>query len=96
MEIDRYMTRDVRIREICRNAGLSQNYLARLFRKQYGCTMNRYLINRRLEFARHLLECTSLPIKEIGVRAGLPDPQHFNKLFRKITGKSPSAFRKKA
>ena len=95
MEIDRCISREIRISEICRTAGLSQNYLARLFRKQYGVTMNKYLINRRIEFARHLLECTSLPIKEVGVRAGIPDPQHFNKLFRKTAGKSPSQFRKK-
>jgi AraC-like DNA-binding protein len=95
MEIDRCLAGEIRIREICRTAGLSQNYLARLFRSQYGVTMNKYLINRRIEYSKHLLECTALPVKEIGVRAGIPDPQHFNKLFRKITGKSPSKFRNK-
>ena len=95
MEIDSCMSREIRISEICRIAGLSQNYLARLFRSQYGVTMNKYLINKRIEFARYLLECTSLPVKEIGTRAGIPNPQHFNKIFRKCTGKSPSAFRKK-
>ncbi|MFA6291191.1 MAG: helix-turn-helix transcriptional regulator [Victivallales bacterium] len=95
MEIDRYMSHEIRISEICRTVGLSQNYLARLFRSQYGVTMNKYLINRRIEFARHLLECTSLPVKEIGSRIGISDPQHFNKLFRRTTGKSPSSFRKR-
>ncbi|MFZ2657650.1 MAG: helix-turn-helix transcriptional regulator [Victivallales bacterium] len=95
MEIDRCLSLEISIPEICRTAGLSQNYLARLFRSQYGVTMNKYLINRRIEYARHLLECTALPVKEIGTRVGVPDPQHFNKLFRKTTGKSPSAFRKK-
>ncbi len=94
MEIDNCMSRKIRISKICRTAGLSQNYLARLFRSHYGVTMNKYLINRRIEFARHLLECTSLPVKEIGERVGISDPQHFNKLFRKTTGKSPSSFRK--
>jgi AraC family transcriptional regulator len=96
MEIDRCLASEIRISEICRTAGLSQNYLARLFRSQYGVTMNKYLITKRIEFARHLLKCTALPVKEIGVRVGIPDPQHFNKLFRKITGKSPSSFRKRA
>lgn len=95
MEIDRCMSGEIRISDICRTVGLSQNYLAKLFHSQYGVTMNKYLINRRIEFARHLLECTSLPVKDIGVRVGIPDPQHFNKLFRKCTGKSPSGFRKK-
>lgn len=94
MEIDRCMSREIRISQICRTVGLSQNYLAKLFHSQYGVTMNKYLIHRRIEFARHFLECTSLPVKDIGVRVGIPDPQHFNKLFRKSTGKSPSEFRK--
>jgi AraC-like DNA-binding protein len=93
MELDRRLSSEINIPEICRSASLSQNYLARMFRNQYGVTMSKYLVNRRIEFAKHLLECTSLPVKEIGARAGIPDPQHFNKLFRKTAGKSPSAFR---
>ncbi|OGV37678.1 MAG: hypothetical protein A2X48_09810 [Lentisphaerae bacterium GWF2_49_21] len=95
MEIDRCLSKEISIPEISRTAGLSQNYLALLFRRQYGITMNRYLIIRRIEYAKHLLECTALPVKEIGTRVGLPDPQHFNKLFRRIAGKSPSQFRNK-
>ncbi len=95
MEIDRRLSRQISIPELSRTAGLSQNYLALMFRRQYGVTMNRYLINRRIEYAKHLLECTSLPVKEIGARVGIPDPQHFNKLFRRIAGRSPSAFRGK-
>ncbi len=95
MEIDRSLSHPISIPELSRTAGLSQNYLAVLFRRQYGVTMNRYLINRRIEYAKHLLECTALPVKEIGERVGIPDPQHFNKLFRKIAGRSPSAFRGK-
>lgn len=92
-KIDRCLLGGIRIKDVCRSAGLSQNYLARLFHRQYGMTMTRYLIKRRIEFARHLLVCTSLPVKEVGARVGIPDPQHFNKLFRKMVGKSPSSYR---
>ena len=78
---------------LAKEAGLSQNYLARLFRQRMGVTVQQYLANRRTELAWHLLATTRLSIKEIGAAAGWPDPQHFNKQFRQLTGLSPSSAR---
>ena len=36
---------------------------------------------------------TNLPVKQVGVRVGMPDPQHFNKQFRHFTGQSPTSYR---
>jgi AraC-like DNA-binding protein len=74
-------------------AGLSQDHLARCFRRRLGVTIPRYLLQRRVAHARHLLEITDLPVKRIAERVGMPDPQHFNKQFRLVTGFSPSAAR---
>ena len=69
---------------------MTQNYLARMFRKRFGMTIPRYLLNRRIDYARHLLTTTNIPIHRVAARVGLPDPQHFNKQFRKLVGTSPS------
>jgi transcriptional regulator GlxA family with amidase domain len=81
------------ISAVAKKAGLSQNYLARLFKEHYKMTLSGYQTRKRMEFAGYLLLNSNLKIKEIGVRCGIPDAQHFNKLFRKFTGKSPSAAR---
>ena len=78
---------------IAREVGLSQNYLARFFRKRYGMTIPRYLLVRRIDLARHLLLTSDDLVKQIAGRVGLPDPQYFNKQFRRLTGSNPSDFR---
>ena len=75
---------------------LSQNYLARHFRRRYGVTLQRYLLLRRIELAQHLLTTTNLPINRIAERVGLPDPQHFNKQFRRLVALSPTQVRETA
>ena len=40
-----------------------------------------------------LSAATALTIQEIGCAVGIPDPQYFNKQFRKVTGLSPSRYR---
>ncbi|MEO5492598.1 MAG: helix-turn-helix transcriptional regulator [Sphingomonas sp.] len=71
----------------------SPAHLARAFRTRYATTIPHRLIARRVEHARYLLESTDLPIWRIAERVGIPDPQHFNKTVRRLTGASPSAIR---
>jgi AraC-like DNA-binding protein len=79
--------------DLAQRVGLSQNYLARRFRERLGSTIQRYVLSRRIEAARHLLSITNLPVSRIASRVGLPDAQHFNKQFRRLTGLSPTAAR---
>ncbi len=83
-------------RQLARRVGLNPNYLARRFRQAYGRTLQGYLRRWRIMHAGWLLRESNLPVKEVGVRVGIPDPQHFNKLFRREEGMSPGAFRRQA
>ena len=53
-----------------------------------------YLQNIRLEQAKRLLRTTDLRVCDIGCKVGYQDEKHFLKVFRAVTGVSPSAFRK--
>ena len=79
--------------DLADQAQLSQNYLARAFRSRYGMTVPHYVLRRRIELARHLLTTSRLSIKQVAAEVGLPDIQHFNKQFRRLTGISPTAYR---
>jgi len=83
----------IEIGRMSREVGISRNHLSRHFRARFGVSMARYLLRRRMEVARHLLETTDLPVSLIGQRVAIGDPHHFNKQFRKATGMSPSAYR---
>jgi len=75
---------------------MSQNHLARLFRNWYGMTIQRYLLARRIDAARHLLTTSSIPVHRVATRVGIDDRQYFNKQFRRVTGMCPSAYRDQA
>ena len=78
---------------LARQAGLTQNYLARRFREHFGCTLHGYQLARRIEHASQLLESTDMPIARIAERLGFSDAQHFNKQFRRLLSASPTSFR---
>lgn len=79
---------------LAEESGLSQNYLARVFRRRYGMAMPHFILLRRIELARHLLTTSEATVKQVAHEVGLPDVQHFNKQFRRVAGMSPSAYRK--
>ncbi len=84
---------DVSIPRLCAEVGMSQNHLAATFRRRFGMTMPRFLLNRRVERATLLLATTDAPVARIGAAVGLPDARHFAKQFRRLSGMTPSQAR---
>lgn len=91
--IDERFAEDIRIGDVAAAVGRSPAHLARAFRRRFGVTIPHRIIQRRVAHARFLLESTDLPIWRVAERCGIPDPQHFNKTVRRVTGASPSAIR---
>lgn len=79
---------------LAREAKLSPNYLARMFRRTFGLTLQGYLLQRRIDCARHLLSTTNEPIKVIASECGLGTPQYFSRRFHRATGMAPSTARR--
>lgn len=85
----------VSIGELAARAGLGERTFMRRFKKATGDTPLLYLQQLRIEAARMLLETTALSIDRITLQAGYEDISSFRKLFKRHTGLSPSAYRKK-
>jgi AraC-like DNA-binding protein len=75
------------------SSGLSRNFFAARFRERFGMTVDGYLLHLRMGMAKNLLLSTNRPVKEIAYECGIPDPNYFNKQFRRATGMSPSFYR---
>jgi AraC-like DNA-binding protein len=93
-QIEANLSRPLTVPALARSVQMSQNYLARRFRDHFGMTISDYILERRIVQAQYYLQSTALTVGEIGSRVGLPDPQYFNKRFRRQSGMSPTAFRK--
>lgn len=82
-----------RIADLAHDAGFSPAQFRRTFHKWVGIAPRDYLKNRRLETARHLLETTELPLKDIAAEIGLRDVAHFSQLFKTANGLTPAQYR---
>lgn len=93
--IDEGFAGDLTITDLARSVFVSPDYLRQLFRKEFGQSPTHYLISRRIDHARDLLEHGDLPIKKVAAACGIDNPYYFARLFRKVTGTTPSAWRKR-
>ncbi|HOJ09051.1 MAG TPA: response regulator [Clostridiales bacterium] len=73
---------------------LTPNYLCLIFKKETGETFNDYLTKVRVQNARELLKDPTYKIYEIAEMVGYRDSDYFARVFKKITGFTPSEFRK--
>ena len=71
----------------------SVGYFGDLIKKETGQTAQQYIQNKLINLAKEALLGTDLPVSEIALNLGFDYPQHFTRMFKKVTGKSPSEFR---
>ena len=74
-------------------SGVSEAHFARSFKQAFGVPPHRYLLTRRIERAKALLRDTDLPITEIAFQTGWNSLGTFGRIFRDVTGESPSELR---
>ena len=74
-------------------AGLSVSHFSRVFHDEMGETYVSYARRIRCEAAADLLRETDLPVVEIASRCGYEDHSYFSRVFKKVTGRSPSELR---
>lgn len=87
------LTRPLSLSELARKAGISPSRYSALFKEQTGISPIEHHIRLRMQAACHLLDTTPMSIKEIAVRLGYEDPYYFSRIFCKVTGSSPTAYR---
>ena len=80
---------------LANRAGLGERTFARRFKKATGDTPLEYLQYLRISKARSLLESSDRSVEAIMTTTGYEDMSSFRKLFKRTTGLSPAAYRKK-
>ena len=88
----RYVT-SLNAEEVAHRLGISDGYLARLFKAKTGLTFAEYLTRYRMMRAIELLKDQTVRIGEVADLVGYRDQRHFSVLFRRLVGLTPTQFR---
>lgn len=91
--IDEHLTEELSVSNIAASLYITPNYFSRLFKRvtKEGC--NEYIVRKRIEKAKSLLEITSMKTGKIAMMVGYRDTNYFSLAFKKHTGKSPTKYR---
>ena len=92
--IDENLSVDLYISTLAEVAGMSSFYFCRTFKQTTGITPHQFVLGRRMELAKHLLQHERMPLMEVAQKVGFADQSQFTRVFRKIVGTTPSQFRK--
>ena len=76
------------------NLAMSYNTISSLFSSTEGITIEQYIIQQRIERAKEFLVYNELSLNEIAYKLGYTSIQHLSTQFKKITGITPSEFKK--
>ena len=82
------------IQQVVEHANIPERTLKRRFKAATGATLIEYLQNLRIEEARHLLESGQMPVDDICIEAGYEDTSFFRRLFKRLTGLTPTQYRR--
>jgi AraC-like DNA-binding protein len=87
--------RDWTLDALAREAGLSRSALAQHFRAATGETPLNYLRTLRMQRAMRLLGESARPLESVAAEVGYQDAFGFSRVFKRVVGLSPSAFRRR-
>lgn len=84
---------NISLAQLAAIAGMSPHYFSELFKRSTGRAPHNYVLMQRIERAKQQLQDPQRSIIDAGLDAGFQNPSHFARMFRKIEGTTPSAYR---
>jgi AraC-like DNA-binding protein len=92
--ISRQFAEPIHVDDVARQAGMSRSHFIRLFHQETGLTPRRFIEDRRIGEAAHLLRTRNLSAAEVAFACGFADPARFSRVFKARTGQTPSDLRR--
>jgi AraC family transcriptional regulator len=89
-----HLSEEIGLEELATLAGLSRFHFCTAFRRATGHSPHAWLVLQRIAESRRLLAVPELPVTEIALAVGYQTPSAFTAAFRKVTGMTPSDYRR--
>lgn len=87
--------KDIDLESLADHLHFNPSYLSSLFKKKIGCNFSRYVTQVRIEHAKRLLESNEFKVLEVSEQVGYLDTKYFTKMFKNMTGMTPSEYQLK-
>jgi AraC family transcriptional regulator len=84
----------VQLKEVARECGLSVSHFSRSFRRSVGAAPHNWLLTRRIDAAKEKLRDGRLSLLDVALGCGFADQSHLTRVFTRIVGVSPGAWRR--
>lgn len=94
--IDNHFKENISLDTLARLTHISKYHMAHVFTEEYGISPINYLIEKRIEEAKLLLQTTDYSLALIGRTLGFSSPSYFSQTFKKHTSYTPQEYRKKS
>ena len=94
--ISEHLSDALSVTELAQRCHINADYFSRLFKQQTGLRPIEYIQQKRIERARILLTTTNHSLQSVADMVGLPNISYFNKLFLKLTKKTPREYKKES
>ncbi|MBO5911862.1 MAG: helix-turn-helix domain-containing protein [Clostridia bacterium] len=93
--INRHLSEELSLDGLAKMVDLSPNYFSHIFKKTAGISLWDYITSKRIELAMAMLhDQTDRNMLDIAADCGFNNSANFNKMFRKVTGLTPTEFRR--
>jgi AraC-like DNA-binding protein len=85
---------DMGVSELAGEVHLSTHYFSLLFKRTFGVSPHRYVLQERIREAQRQLASGRMDISELALHLGFSDQSHFSRAFRRLTGMTPQRYRR--
>ena len=92
--IQQHYQEALRLEDVSTAVGFNATYFSTLFKKETGQNFMDYLTELRISKAKELLCGEELSVQDVAEQVGYRDLKYFSRLFKKLTGVSPSDYKK--
>jgi AraC family transcriptional regulator len=92
--MDAQLEGDLRLSELAGEVGISTSHFIRSFRQSTDKTPYQFLLHRRVERAKTVIRDYRTSLTEVALASGFADQHHLARVFRRITGVTPSSYRR--
>jgi AraC family transcriptional regulator len=92
--IESNLDKNITLSELARVANMSLYYFAVLFRQSTSLSPHRYVLSKRVERAKELLQNPKLSVLEVSMNVGFEHQNNFARAFRRVFGVSPTEFKR--